>query len=175
MGFFDIKKPISKPIVSQALSCDNCGLFRSCISPKMPWSGKGRLKTLFIAEGPGEEEDKQNTQLVGSSGNMLGEKLFALGYDLDIDFWKDNSLACRPPKNRTPTKKEISSCRPRLFKNISELRPKFIILMGGVAIEALYGERDAFRTPSGTPGYCQYIIRRLSFIIGMICTRAYLI
>ena len=85
---------------SQDSKCLECGLFKTCKSPKMPVTGEGRKKCLIIAEAPGEEEDFQNTQLVGRAGSLLRGRLEERGLDLDLDFWKTNALACRPPNNR---------------------------------------------------------------------------
>jgi len=131
-GFFSAEE-MGKPDF-----CDECGLFRTCNSPKMSYTGNGKKKTLIIAEAPGEEEDLQGIQLIGPAGQLLRNSLQSLKLDLDNDFWKLNSVNCRPPKNRKPTKKEIQHCRPNVEQVIQQLKPTFIWLMGGVAIDSLF-------------------------------------
>jgi uracil-DNA glycosylase family 4 len=131
-GFFSAEE-MGKPDF-----CDECGLFRTCNSPKMSYTGNGKKKALIIAEAPGEEEDLQGIQLIGQAGQLLRSCLKSLKLDLDNDFWKINSVNCRPPKNRKPTKKEIQHCKPNVEKVIEELKPTFIWLMGGVAIDSLF-------------------------------------
>jgi len=133
-GFFSAEE-MGKPDF-----CDECGLFRNCKTPKMSYTGNGKKKTLIIAEAPGEEEDAQGIQLIGQAGQLLRTHLKKLNLDLDNDFWKINSVNCRPPKNRKPTKKELQYCKPNVEKIIEELKPTFIWLMGGVAVDSFFME-----------------------------------
>jgi DNA polymerase-1 len=144
-GFFSEEKDISIDKVlhkkNKKSNCEECGLFSKCISPMMDYSGKGRKKIMEIAEAPGGEEDKRGTHFVGDVGEMLRDIVTDFNVDIDRDWHKDNTLACRPPKNRTPKKREIVLCRPRLFKNIEKLKPKKIILFGKAAVSSLMEDR----------------------------------
>ena len=116
------------------------------------------LDCLVIAESPGKTEDEKGVQLIGSAGQKLREKLARYDLDLDKDFWKINAINCRPPNNRTPTKKEISCCWDRVKEVIDELKPECIWLLGGVAIESflnnMYKGRF-YNTSVGTwRGFC---------------------
>lgn len=148
-GFFDLPKPIAKPRTTRpkaALGCEACGLYKHVKSPRMPYTGYGKLKTLIMGEAPGGTEDEQGKQFVGQAGDILRDILKGYGYFLDRDFWKTNALACRPTdkrgNNRTPTKRELQCCEPMWRKAIEELKPEFIILMGGSAVEAFYMYRS---------------------------------
>ena len=133
---------------SKDTSCIECGLYKNCISPKMPVTGQGKREVLIIAEAPGKTEDEMNVQLVGSAGQYLRDRLSERGYDLDEDFWKTNAVICRPPKNRKPKRKELKCCRPNYMQLIEELQPKFIWLIGAAAIESYY--MDRFSDEDGT-------------------------
>jgi len=122
--------------------CGSCGLYRHCRSPKMPVTGQGRKGILVVAEAPGEEEDRNNEQLIGRAGQHLRSTLRMCGVELDRDCWKTNAVICRPTKNgdnRTPTDKEIEYCQPNLLATIRDLRPCAVILLGGVAVRSLIG------------------------------------
>lgn len=123
-----------KPRVGLA-RCGPCGLSRKCISPRMKPTGKGKLPILFVAEAPGEQEDRQGVQLIGDAGQILRKALKSLGVNLD-DCWKTNAVICRPPKNKIQDV-HIESCRPNLRKTIEELRPKVIIALGASAVQSL--------------------------------------
>ncbi len=114
------------PTVSK---CGLCGLCKKCISPRMPVTGKGKKKILFVAEAPGKDEDKNNEQLIGKAGKRLRRTLKSLGVDLDIDCWKTNAVICRPPENKIEDSM-IEVCRPNLFTTIKELEPNLIVLLG---------------------------------------------
>ena len=47
-----------------------------------------------------------------------------------------NTVRCRPPKNVTPTMKQIRCCRPFLLAVIDTLAPRAILGMGGSALRA---------------------------------------
>ena len=136
-------KKLTFKTVQKAPDCLNCGLFRHCLSPKMQVTGEGKKKILIIAEAPGEEEDKQNKQLVGQAGQKLRFYLRKHGINLDRDCWKINTVNCRPMKdgsNRTPTIDEINACRPMVLETIKALKPKYIVLAGGIAIQSMFKE-----------------------------------
>ncbi len=136
-GFFSSSSFQSKEKISTTARCGLCGLYKHCISPKMPPTGEGYKKILFVAEAPGEEEDKQNIQLIGRSGQLFRRYLRKMGIDLDRDCWKTNVLICRPEKNKTPTDDMIKACRPNLMKTIEQYQPNVIVLLGKVAIKSL--------------------------------------
>jgi len=111
----------------------------------MKYTGEGGKGILFIAEAPGQTEDETGKQLVGKAGQRLRKELYNLGINLDKDCWKINSVNCRPITaeggNATPTNNQINACRPYLMGIVKDLKPKKIVLLGAVAIEAFYGDR----------------------------------
>lgn len=121
--------------------CDKCKLDQGCESPRMPWTGEGSQKILFVGEAPGYQEDLRNEQFVGQAGNILRDHLDELDFDLDYDGWKDNVCACHPPENKTPTAAQIKYCRPHLLNTIEELKPEKIILLGLTAVKGLLQDR----------------------------------
>lgn len=149
-GFFDIPSVTT----STDYLCSGCRLDKGCLSPRMPLTGRGRLRTLIIAEAPGEEEDRLNKQLIGDVGQWLRKRLHKRGFDLDEDFWKTNALICRPPKNREPSRAELVCCHPNMEKAIKDLKPKFIWLFGGSAIESFYMNKFSHLAPSRWRGLC---------------------
>ncbi len=136
-GFFTSSSFRNKEKIPTTARCGLCKLYKNCKSPKMPPTGKGRRKILFIAEAPGEEEDKQNIQLVGRSGRLLRRYLKKMDIDLDRDCWKTNAIICYQKGNPTPDDDMIKACRPNLMKAIKEYQPNVIVLLGKVAIKSL--------------------------------------
>jgi DNA polymerase-1 len=141
--------------------CERCKLYRTCETPKMIVTGKGRLKALLIGEAPGREEDEGNayfnpgTQFIGQAGTLLRDKLDPFGIDLERDFWKINAVNCRPPKNKTPTRKQIKCCKEYYVDSIiRELNPKYIWLLGAKAVESFYVDRFSKLSMSRWRGLC---------------------
>lgn len=135
-SFFSGKKKIFNEDTSD--NCEKCKLYQGCNTPRMGYTGKGKKKILIIAEASGFNEDQLGEQLVGDAGQFLREELSLHDIDIDIDCWKINAIGCRPPKNRTPSDKEIKLCKPRVDAVIEELKPEFIWLLGGVAVKSMY-------------------------------------
>lgn len=110
--------------------------------------GEGSLSPLwmFIGEGPGQDEDFTGRPFVGKSGQLLRRSLDAIPRRrrsvLGCSFIT-NTVACWPPGNRNPRDDEMGACLPRLAATIELLRPTKIVLVGGVAIEALFSEDTA--------------------------------
>jgi len=138
-GFFSQSDFQGTKPTSKLPLCGLCGLYKNCKSPKMPVTGKGKKNILVVAEAPGQEEDKYNEQLIGKAGHYLRRILRKLDVNLDRDCWKTNAIICRPPHNETPENKIIEACRPNLLKTIDEIKPRVIILLGGIATKSLIG------------------------------------
>ena len=147
-GFFDLptqSKSVQPKTIRGAIGCDACGLHKKVLSPKIPPTGEGLLRTLIIGEAPGETEDKLNNAFVGDTGHFLRKCFRTMGYDLDRDFWKTNAVACRTATdkgtNRTPTTRELKACEFMWRSAIQKYQPKYIILFGAKAVEAFFMNR----------------------------------
>lgn len=126
------------PVIAQ---CEQCGLYRGCITPKMPVSGKGRRRILIVGEAPGAKEDEEGVPFVGNSGRELRRIMQRGGIDLERDCWRTNSVICHPPKNRTPTDKELEYCRANILRTIKELQPTVILTLGIPALKTVIDDQ----------------------------------
>lgn len=138
-GFFSPSAVATKAQPSLVPRCGACKLHTLCHSPKMKVWGKGKRRIYIQGEAPGSEEDRRNRPFVGDAGQVLRDALSKFDIDLDRDCWTGNSLRCRPPQNATPTKAQISYCRPFTLTDIKELDPDVIILLGGSAVDSFIG------------------------------------
>ena len=145
-----------------APACGECGLYKTCKSPKMPVYGKGQKGVMLVGEAPGQEEDDRGIPFVGKAGLRLRASLEGLGINLKRDCWVTNACLCRPVKNKTPDDSKVDCCRPNLLRAIHEYQPKVIILLGGSACRSLisYSWKDnpgpalrwaGFQIPSQRP------------------------
>ncbi len=119
--------------------CDLCKLDKQCKSPKMPYSGRGSKKILICGEAAGENEDYENKQFVGKTGDLLRDALREFNVNMREDCWLTNSIICRPKNNRTPTDQEVQWCRPNVLHTIRELNPRVILLLGAAAVKSVIG------------------------------------
>jgi len=134
--------------------CIKCNLHKNCITNMMPGDGPEDADVMIIGEAPGREEDEQGKPFVGKAGKILMEALNELGFKRE-DFFITNVIRCRPTdgtKNLTPEDKDIELCREWLLKEIEEVDPKLIVLLGGRAIDGVLGlgEGKGITQKSGT-------------------------
>ncbi|MGC8776777.1 MAG: uracil-DNA glycosylase family protein [Candidatus Micrarchaeia archaeon] len=104
----------------------------------VPGEGPLNAKAMLLGQAPGKVEDQMLRPFVGRSGRLLDEMLKKAMLSRE-DFYITSVVQFFPPKNREPTKKEVELCKPFLEKEIEIVKPKFIILLGRVAAEAMLG------------------------------------
>ena len=117
--------------------CSHCGLAGGKLvkgENLKPPTGK---RVIFIGEAPGAEEVKQGRPFVGESGKILRQTIDALGFDIG-EALITNVCLCRPPGNRDPSSTEIMCCRDRLIEEIHSYQPDVIVLLGAIALSALF-------------------------------------
>ncbi|MEK6939228.1 MAG: uracil-DNA glycosylase [Nanoarchaeota archaeon] len=116
--------------------CTACPLWKGT-TLAVPGEGPRDAKIMVIGEAPGEEEDRQGQPFVGRSGKFLDKMLKVAGLDRTTVFIT-NTVKHHPPLNRAPRASEIKICKELwLDTQIETLRPKLIILLGGVALKTL--------------------------------------
>ena len=75
----------------------------------VPGEGPADARVMFIAEGPGKNEDEQGRPFVGKAGDSLEDLLALAGLGRD-EVFITNMIKCRAPGNRDPEKSEIEAC-----------------------------------------------------------------
>lgn len=119
--------------------CTACPLYKSA-TLAVPGEGPKEAKIMLVGEAPGAEEDRQGLPFVGRSGKFLDKMLEVAGLDRRNVF-VTNAVKHRPPKNRAPKSSEIKICTELwLDKQIEILKPKLIVVLGGIALKALIKE-----------------------------------
>lgn len=99
--------------------------------------GPADAPVLLVGERPGKEEDAQGRPFVGRSGALLERMLGAIGLSREKHLLLANVVFWRPPGDRTPTQPEVALCLPYLERAIALVRPKALILCGGLSAQAL--------------------------------------
>jgi len=125
-------------VINEINNCTLCWLC-NLRNNTVPGIGDLNAATMFIGEAPGEEEDLQGKPFVGKSGKLLRGALVKVGIGKD-DIYITNILKCRPPKNRNPQLNEIACCKRYLNEQIDIIKPKFIVLVGSIALRAFFGK-----------------------------------
>jgi len=110
--------------------------------------GNPASSVMFIGEAPGEDEDRQGKPFVGVSGKLLDRMLAPAGLDR-TNIYISNILFWRPPGNRSPTDAEIASCLPFAERHIALIKPKILVLLGGVAAKSLLRTKEGITRMRG--------------------------
>lgn len=139
-GFFSASTVHKEKPAGLIPRCGQCGLYKTCRSPKMAPYGHGERDVLIVGEAPGQTEDEQGRPFIGKAGRYLRGMLDELDVDLDADAWTTNALICRPPKNATPDAKQISYCRPNLLNSIRKYEPQVVITLGKAALASVLAQ-----------------------------------
>jgi len=149
-GLDQMDWPTLQTTVASCQACSLCGTRKNTVfgvggpiqegqAPKVDW--------LIVGETPGEAEDAQGEPFVGAAGELLDNMLRACGQSRTGPLkgaapdaggvFITNVLKCSPPGNRNPKREEAAQCTPYLQQQVALLKPKVIVAMGRVAIQAL--------------------------------------
>ena len=86
-------------------------------------------RLLVVGEAPGAQEDAAGRPFVGRSGQLLDQLLEESGVPRS-QVAVLNTVKCRPPDNRVPSRVETASCRPWLEAQLDELEPALVVTLG---------------------------------------------
>ncbi len=130
--------------------------------------GNPEARLMIVGEAPGADEDRQGLPFVGQAGKLLDRMLAAIGLDRS-GAYITNVIYWRPPGNRNPTGGEIATCLPFLERHVALVRPKVLVLAGGVAAKAVLNTTDGIMRLRGrwfvyqVPGLDQPVPARAIF------------
>ena len=102
--------------------------------------GNQYAQVMIIGEAPGKTEDKLKKPFLGRAGKLLDELLKCIHLDR-TKVYITNVINYRPDKNRKPTHEEIKEFKKLLFKHIEIIKPKYILLLGAIAVTAVLNHK----------------------------------
>jgi DNA polymerase len=117
-----------------------CGL-KSFATNLVFGDGNPRAPVMLIGEAPGAEEDRLGKPFVGQSGQLLDKMLASIGITRESAYIS-NMIFWRPPGNRPPTDREIAQCLPFVERHIALIAPKFLVLVGGIAVKGILQRKE---------------------------------
>ncbi|MEA2096910.1 MAG: uracil-DNA glycosylase, partial [Candidatus Cloacimonadota bacterium] len=123
-------------------NCKLCELYKTRLNA-LAGEGNTNAEIMFIAQAPGELEDKENKMFIGPSGIML-EKLLKHSQISRDEIYMTNLIKCNLPQNRRPKQREIKACSKYLDMEIAEIAPKIIASLGYYATKYMF-EKNGFK------------------------------
>ena len=91
--------------------------------------GNPQARLMLVGEAPGAQEDRIGKPFVGAAGNFLHQALKACQVAW-ADIWITNLVKFRPPANRDPLPEEKALHTPYLRREISLVKPRWLITLG---------------------------------------------
>lgn len=117
------------------LKCKKCGLYKKCEAPFMGIKGCGEEPDiLVVGDTPNEYEDKARNIFLSNSIEVLKTVLNEFGFEDKNIAWV-NAVRCHTKKI---LKNNINLCREFLLQDIEELKPKYVFLLGNIALESVF-------------------------------------
>lgn len=109
-------------------ACPELAATRTQVVAELPAPG---ARLVVMGEAPGATEDETGTPFVGRSGQLLDALLAEVGL-ARADVAVLNTVKCRPPGNRPPTRRESATCRPWTERQLALLAPPAPAARGAV-------------------------------------------
>jgi len=140
-GFFNRSEieVIPSKTKGKELSCEGCGLYASCKSPKIKPYGNFAKGILNIGSVPTSREDQKGLPFQGREGAHLTRTYKKCGVDLFEDCLNVYAIQCYTEVE--PTQYQIDCCALRLKKIIEHYKPKVIVVFGQIALNSVIGSR----------------------------------
>jgi len=131
-------------------NCNECPLKNQ---PKV--LGKGsredkdkHYRVAFVGIAPAKEEVEQGAPFVGRSGQLLWSVVGQLEYG---DSYATNIMLCELPGDFSSSdqRKAIECCKDRLFSELKEVNPEFVVALGVAPLGVLTGKDYSMRDVAG--------------------------
>jgi DNA polymerase len=100
--------------------------------------GDPNARIMFVADAPGDEDDRQGVPFMGPPGRLLERMLKSIGLDRSTVFLS-NLLPWRIPGKRRATPQEIAVCLPFVLRQIELVQPAILVCLGDDAAQTLMG------------------------------------
>lgn len=127
--------------------CTKCNLSKTRTNVVFS-DGIPNKNLMLIGEAPGYWEDIKGKPFVGKAGQLLDRILASVGFTRN-DIYICNTIKCRPPENRNPLPEEKSACEEYLLQQIEIIKPKIILICGGVALNTMLPNQKGITAARG--------------------------
>lgn len=120
-------------------SCKLCTRYAS--APLVCVMGQGPVPCdiMIVGEAPTIHRSDLTKPFSGNAGRLLDRILMENGVSRE-NIYMSNVIHCAAPENESPSQAEIKACKAHLLKEIEEVKPKYIILLGAVALKGVLGK-----------------------------------
>lgn len=100
--------------------------------------GEGDIDVMFLGEAPGEIDVKSNRPFLDMAGQFLRKTMAAAMGTKPVNYALTQAVRCLPldptGNDRRPTTGELRACRTHVDRDIHDLNPRVIVLLGASAL-----------------------------------------
>jgi DNA polymerase len=125
-------------LADQISACVRCEELAATRTQVVIGSGPQSPRLVVLGEAPGAQEDRTGMPFVGRSGQLLDRLLGEAGI-ARAEVGVLNTVKCRPPANRLPTRQESANCRPWTLAQLQALDPDLVVTVGLAAASWFLG------------------------------------
>ena len=117
-------------------NCNRCKLSSGCQNVCLlgKYSTDVKSDIMVVVDSPSRVDDESGIPYSGKNGKMINQLLEDSGI---TNYYQTYAVHCRKPGDKEPTKSEINACKYWLNKEIELVKPKFILIFGNIALQAL--------------------------------------
>jgi DNA polymerase len=150
-----------------AATCRGCDLY---LTGTQTVFGEGRhaSEVMLVGEQPGDQEDRAGHPFVGPAGRVLDEALEEVGIDRSTVYVtnavKHFKWVARGRRriHSSPNAREVRACKPWLERELAEVKPRVVVVLGATAAQALLGPKFRVTQQRGQPleetGVAPYVV-----------------
>ncbi len=128
--------------------CHLCDLSKSR-RQSMGGTGNPNADLLIIDAYVSATEDATNSYYAGRSGESLVKMIENVIGLRTEDVYLTHAVKCKPLGTNIPSQSEFTSCKPYLYKQIEDIRPKVVMALGPDAYRLLSGDDTPFEQVRG--------------------------
>ena len=128
----DKGKELSK-IADEIEKCSLCKKWGT--GKPVPGEGNPDARIVFVGEAPGKQEARTGRPFIGRSGRLLRATISDVGLS-EKDVYITSPVKYLPLRG-TPSRENILHSRTHLFRQLSVISPRIVVLLGATACLAL--------------------------------------
>jgi len=137
---------VSLPTLREAAQeCRGCELYEDATQAVMG-EGPAEAQLMLVGEQPGDQEDVAGEPFVGPAGKLLDRALGEAGIDPASVFrtnavkhFRFSGTRGKQRIHKSPSRMHVTACGPWLVAEMSLVKPRGVVLLGGTAGKAIYG------------------------------------
>jgi len=120
-------------------SCKLCDRGQSAPLICVMGTGPTDAKIMVFGEAPTIHRKDLTRAFSGNAGKLLDKIFIELGQARD-EMYLTNVVHCAAQDNETPTNPEIKACKIYTDQEISEVKPRYILILGASALKGVLGK-----------------------------------